>query len=246
MRIDVITLFPEMFNSFISYGVISRGVKQNKIILKFWNLRDFAKDKHKTVDDKPYGGGAGMVLKPEPIIRAIRKIKKEEKNIKPWIVYLSPQGKVLNQKLVFELYKKKWLILLCGRYEGIDERVMKFIDEEISIGDYILTGGEVASMVVIEAVCRYVEGVVKEKESLLNESFIGKFLDYPKYTRPRTYMNMKVPQVLLSGDHKKIELYRLKEAIRNTYKKRPDLLKKIKLTSLEQQLLDEVIKEESG
>ncbi len=245
MRIDVITLFPQMFDAFISYGVIARAIKQGKIAVKFWNLRDFAKDKHKTVDDEPYGGGAGMVLKPEPIIRAIRRIKKENKKISPWVVYLSPQGKLLVQPKVFELFKKKWIILLCGRYEGIDERIMRFVDEEISIGDYILTGGEPAAMVLIDAVCRYSKGVVKEKDSLLKESFITKFLDSPQYTRPRSYMGMKVPEVLLSGDHKKIKLFRLKEAIRNTYKKRPELLSKVKLSNLEKHLLNEVIKEEN-
>lgn len=248
MRIDVITLFPQMFEAIKLYGVVARAIREKKITLNLWNLRDFAYDKHKTVDDKPYGGGAGMVLKVEPIVRAIRKIKRTKEHnskISPWIVYLSPQGKLLDQKIVFELYKKKWLVLLCGRYEGIDERAMKFVNDEISIGDYILTGGEPAAIVLIDAVCRYVKGVVKERDSLLKESFIGKFLDHPHYTRPYSYMNMKVPEVLLSGDHKKIALYRLKESIRNTYKKRPEILKKARLTELERKLLEEVIKEES-
>jgi tRNA (guanine37-N1)-methyltransferase len=246
MRIDVITLFPQMFSCVTDYGVISRVVKQKKVNITLWNLRDFTYDKHKTVDDRPYGGGVGMVLKPEPIIRAIRKIKKSEQKLKPYVIYLSPQGKILDQKKVFELYKKKWLIILCGRYEGVDERVTKFVDEEISIGNYILTGGEPAAIVLIDAVCRYVKGVVKEKDSLVKESFISKFLDYPQYTRPRSYMNMKVPDVLLSGDHKKIEFFRLKEAIRNTYKKHPELLSSKKLTKLESELLKEVIAEERG
>lgn len=248
MRIDVITLLPQMFDSFFSCGVISRAIKSGRIKLNIWNLRDFAYDKHKTVDDRPYGGGAGMVLKPEPIIRAIRRIKRdktEKTNVEPYVIYLSPQGKVLNQKKVLELYKKKWLILLCGRYEGVDERVMRYVDEEISVGEYVLTGGEPAAVVVIDAVCRYVKGVVKERNSLLKETFLTKFLDYPQYTRPRSYMNMRVPEVLLSGDHKKIELYRLKEAIRNTYRKRPDILSQVKLSKLEQKLLQEVILEES-
>ncbi|MEN3013920.1 MAG: tRNA (guanosine(37)-N1)-methyltransferase TrmD [Endomicrobiia bacterium] len=246
MRIDVITLFPQMLETIKLYGVISKGIKEKKIILNLWNLRDFAYDKHRTVDDRPYGGGAGMVLKVEPIVRAIRKIKKESKKTKPYVIYLSPQGKILNQKIAFELYKKKWLIILCGRYEGVDERVMRFVDDEISIGNYILTGGEPAAIVLIDAVCRYVKGVIKEKESLYKESFISKFLDYPQYTRPYSYMNMKVPDILLSGDHKKIQLYRLKEAIRNTYRKRRELLDNIKLNSLEKKLLNEVIKEEKG
>lgn len=245
MRIDIITIFPKIFDPIFEYGVISRAVKNNKIELKVWNLRDFAYDEHRTVDDRPYGGGSGMVLKPEPIIRAIRKIKKEKDSIKPWIIYLSPQGKVLQQNKVFDLYKKNWLILICGRYEGIDERVMKFVDEEISVGNYILTGGEIPAMVLIDSVCRYVKGVVKKRESKYKESFLSKFLDYPQYTRPYSYMNMSVPDILLSGNHKEINLYRLKEAIRNTYRKRPELLTNLKLNKLEKKLLEEVIKEES-
>lgn len=246
MRIDLITIFPKIFNPIFEYGIVARALKKDKIVLKVWDLRDFAYDKHKTVDDKPYGGGSGMVLKPEPIIRAIKKIKKEKSSITPWVIYLSPQGKLLNQKKVFELYKKKWLILICGRYEGIDERVMKFVDEEVSIGDYVLTGGEIPAMVLIDSVFRYVKGVVKKKDSKYKESFLSKFLDYPQYTRPYSYMNMRVPKILLSGNHKEIELYRLKEAIRNTYIKRQDLLKNLKLNNLEKKLLEEVIKEENA
>ncbi len=244
MRIDVITIFPKIFNSIFEYGVISRAVKNNKIDLKVWDLRDFAYDKHRTVDDRPYGGGCGMVLKPEPIIRAIRKIKKEKDMINPWIIYLSPQGRLLEQKKVLELYKKDWLILICGRYEGIDERVMKFVDEEISVGNYILTGGEIPAMVLIDSVCRYVKGVIKRRDSKYKESFLSKFLDYPQYTRPYSYMNIKVPKILLSGNHKEIYLYRLKEAIRNTYRKKTELLTNLKLSKLEKKFLEEVIKEE--
>lgn len=245
MRFDIITIFPQMFEYVFEYGVVGRGIKDGKIVVKIWNLRDFAYDKHRTVDDEPYGGGAGMILKPEPLIRAIRRIKKEKfQNRKPWVIYLSPQGEVLSQKKAFELCKKKWLVLICGRYEGIDARVMKFVDEEVSIGDYILTGGEIPAMVLVDVVSRYVKGIVKEKESLYKESFLGKFLDYPNFTRPRSYIGMKVPDVLLSGDHKKIALYRLKEAIRSTYKKRPDLLESVKLNNIEKKLLKEVIEEE--
>ncbi len=244
MRIDVITVLPKIFDSVMNYGIISRGIKNGKILVNIYDLHDFAKDKHRTVDDRPYGGGPGMVLKPEPIVRAINKIKKENKNKKPWIIYVSPQGKLLTQQKVYELYKKKWLVIICGRYEGIDERVLKFVNEEISIGDYILTGGEIPAMVLIDSVCRYVKGVVKQQGSLKDESFIKKFLDYPQYTRPYKFYNMRVPDVLLSGDHKKIALFRLKESIRNTYKKRPEIIEKIKLTKTEKMLLEEVIKEE--
>jgi len=246
MKFDIITIFPQMFEYIFEYGVVGRGIKDSKITVKIWDLRVFAYDKHKTVDDEPYGGGAGMILKPEPLIRAVRRIRKEKFcDKRPWVIYLSPQGEVLSQKKAFELYKKKWLVLICGRYEGIDARVMKFVDEEISIGDYMLTGGEIPAMVLVDVVSRYVKGIVKEKESLYKESFLGKFLDYPSYTRPRSYIGMKVPEVLLSGDHKKIELYRLKEAIRSTYKKRPDLLKNAKLSNIEKKLLKEVIEEEN-
>lgn len=239
MRIDIVTVLPQMFDSVFDYGVLGRAIKSGKVKINIYDLHDFAVDKHKTVDDKPYGGGSGMVLKPEPIYRAIKKINV---NKKAYVIYLSPQGKVLTQKKVFELYKKKWLIILCGRYEGIDERVMSYVDEEISIGDYILTGGEIPAMVLVDSVCRYVKGVVKEKSSLLKESFLGKFLDYPQYTRPYKFLNKTVPKVLVSGNHKEIELYRLKESIRNTYKKRPELLQKIKLTPLEKQILEEIKK----
>lgn len=244
MRIDVLTVLPGMFSSLFSYGVISRGIREGKIVLNVHDLHDFSLDKHKTVDDRPYGGGAGMVLKPEPIIRAIKRIQKTDTKKKPYVIYMSPQGKLLTQNKVYEIYKKQWIIILCGRYEGVDNRVMKFVDEEISIGDYILSGGEIPAAVLIDSVCRYVKGVVKEKDSLKNESFIGKFLDYPQYTRPYKYLGMKVPDVLLSGDHKKIVLYRLKEAIRNTYRKRADLLEKVKLSKEERKLLSEVVKEE--
>jgi len=238
MRIDIITVLPKIFDSVFSYGVVGRAIKNGKVELNIHDLHDYALDKHKTVDDKPYGGGSGMVLKPEPIYRAIKKINIGKR---AYVIYLSPQGKVLNQKKVFELYKKKWLIILCGRYEGVDERVMSYIDEEISIGDYVLTGGEIPSMVLVDAVCRYAKGVVKEKGSLLEESFLKKFLDFPQYTRPYKFLNKTVPKVLLSGNHKEIEFYRLKESIKNTYKKRPELLKKIKLTKTEKQILEKIV-----
>ncbi|MFQ3675945.1 MAG: tRNA (guanosine(37)-N1)-methyltransferase TrmD [Endomicrobiia bacterium] len=238
MRIDIITVLPKIFDSVFNYGVIGRAIKNGKIKLNIHDLHNYSLDKHKMVDDKPYGGGSGMVLKPEPIYRAIKKINVDKK---AYVIYLSPQGKVLDQKKVFELYKKKWLIIICGRYEGIDERVMSYINEEISIGDYVLTGGEIPAMVLVDAVCRYTRGVVKEKSSLLKESFVGKFLDFPQYTRPYKFLNKTVPKVLFSGNHKEIEFYRLKESIKNTYKKRPELLKKIKLTKVEKQILEEIV-----
>ncbi len=243
MNIDVVTIFPEMFNCVFSYGVISRAIKTGKINFNVHNLRDYAYDKHKIVDDKPYGGGCGMVLKPEPICRAIKKIKSKKK---VYVVYMSPQGKILTQSKVFELYNKKSLIILCGRYEGVDERVMQYVDEEVSIGDYVLTGGEIPAMVLIDSVCRYVEGVVKEKGSLEKESFLNKFLDYPQYTRPYKYLGKSVPKILVSGNHKGIELYRKKESIRNTFKKRPDLLEKVCLTEEESKILSEIIMEEKN
>ncbi|OIO75563.1 MAG: tRNA (guanosine(37)-N1)-methyltransferase TrmD [Elusimicrobia bacterium CG1_02_37_114] len=230
MKIDIITLFPDMFDSPFAESIVRRASKKGIIQINTHNLRDFATDKRRTVDDKPYGGGAGMVLKPEPVYRAIRKIKSKNKGTeKSKILFLSPQGKLFDQKKAKELAKEKHLILICGHYEDIDARIMKFMDEEISIGDYVLTGGELPAMVLVDAVVRLIPGVVKEKESVIQDSFYSGLLDYPHYTRPRVFRKMKVPEALLSGNHEKIRLWRLKEALRNTYNKRPGLLKKTKM-----------------
>ena len=219
MKFDVLTLFPEMFNC-LNESILGRAIEKDLININLINIRDFSKDKHKKVDDTPYGGGAGMVIKPDVVYDAYQSVKDENAKV----IYMSPQGKTLTQEKVRELAKEKELTILCGHYEGFDERIKTLIDEEISIGDYVLTGGEIAAMAVVDSVTRLVPGVINE-ESLKSESFTDNLLDYPVYTKPSIYRGMAVPEVLLSGDHKKIEEYRYNERIRVTKEKRPDLMK---------------------
>ncbi len=231
---DIITIFPEMFKSVFSESIIKRAIKKKKIEINIFNLRDFSSDKHKKVDDKPYGGGAGMVMKPEPIFRAIEYVKSERAifmggaNQKSKVILLTPQGERLTQGLANKLSKLRHLILICGHYEGVDERVRKYlVDLEISIGDYVLTGGEIPAMVLVDCITRLIPGVLGEKESLTFESFQGNLLEYPQYTRPKAYRGLKVPEVLLSGNHKRIEKWKRHQALKITKQKRPDLLKRI-------------------
>ena len=221
MQFDVLTLFPEMFEP-IKQSILGKAIENEKIKLKLVNIRDFSKDKHKKVDDTPYGGGAGMVMKPDVVYDAYKSVYEENAKV----IYLSPQGKTLNQKKVEELSKEKHLILLCGHYEGIDQRVIdKIVDEEISIGDYVLTGGEIPAMVLIDTVSRYIDGVLNQ-ESIKEESFSQGLLEYPQYTRPEIFEGEKVPEILLSGHHENIEKWRQEQALKITKQKRPDLLKK--------------------
>ncbi len=219
MKIDVLTLFPDMFLEFKKESIIGRAIKDSKVIINIHNIRDYTLDKHNRVDDYPYGGGQGMVLMVEPIKRAIDSVRTSES----LIIMLTPQGKQYNQKKAYELTKYKHIILLCGHYEGFDERIRTFVDLELSIGDYVLTGGELASMVIIDSVVRLLDGVIKE-DSHLNDSFSDNLLDYPVYTHPAIYENMKVPDVLLSGNHALIDKWRREQSIKNTKNKRPDLL----------------------
>ena len=220
MKFDVLTLFPEMFE-ILNQSIIGKAIEKDLIDIHLINIRDFSKDKHKKVDDTPYGGGAGMVMKPDVVYDAYQSIK--DRNAK--VIYMSPQGKPLNQDKVEELSKENHLIILCGHYEGIDQRVLdKIVDEEISIGDYVLTGGEIPAMVLIDSVSRYVEGVLKE-DSIKEESFSNGLLEYPQYTRPEVFEGMKVPEVLLSGHHENIEKWRKEKSLEMTKKKRPDILK---------------------
>ena len=222
MKFDVLTLFPEMFEA-LDESIIGRAKEKELIEINLINIRDFSKDKHKKVDDTPYGGGAGMVMMPDVVYDAYSSVTDKE-NAK--VIYLSPQGKVLNQEKVKELSKENHLILLCGHYEGIDQRVLdEIVDEEISIGDYVLTGGELPAMVLIDSVSRYVKGVLKEK-SVAEESFSNnKLLEYPQYTRPEEFRGKRVPEVLISGHHENIKKWREEKALEVTKKKRPDLLK---------------------
>ena len=222
MKFDIITLFPEMFSAIKEEGVISRALKNSIISMREWQLRDFSSNKYKNVDDKPYGGGAGMVMQVKPIRDCLAKIKELEPNTK--VIYLSPQGEPLNQKLVEELSKFNSLTLLCGRYDGVDERVIENdVDFEVSIGDYVISGGELASMVLIDAVSRRLDNVLGNKDSL-NDSFADNLLDYHHYTRPESIDGESVPEVLLSGNQAKIDAWRLEQAIKKTKQKRPDIL----------------------
>jgi len=224
MQFDVITLFPEMFSAIKDEGVIARSIKKSLLSVNTYQLRDFSNNKHRNIDDKPYGGGAGMVMQVKPIRDCINKIKQDKPKTK--VIYLSPQGKKLTHKLAKELSTLGSITLLCGRYEGIDERVIKHdIDMEISIGDYVISGGELAAMVLIDAVSRQIPGVLGNQESL-NDSFADGILDYPHYTRPEVIDEQKVPDILLSGHQANIDAWRQSQAIQNTQKKRKDLVKK--------------------
>lgn len=226
MRFDVLTLFPEMFE-IMNSSIIGRAIQNKLIDLNLINFRDFSKDKQKHVDDTPYGGGAGMVIKPEPIYDAYTSIVKDL-DYKPKVIYMSPKGKVFTQQMARELSKEKHLIILCGHYEGVDERVVEeIVDEEISIGDYVLTGGELPAMVVIDAISRNIDGVLKE-ESVEDESFSDGLLEYPQYTRPEIFLGRKVPDVLLSGHHANIEKWRLEKSIEITKNRRPELIERRK------------------
>ena len=221
MKFDVLTLFPEMFQAIMD-SLLGRAEEKNLIQINLINIRDFSKDKHKKVDDTPYGGGAGMVMRADVVYDAYKSVQNENAKV----IYLTPQGKKLDQKKVEELSKEKHLILLCGHYEGIDQRVIdKIVDEEISIGDYVLTGGELPAMVLIDSVSRYVEGVLSES-STNEESFSQGLLEYPQYTRPETFEGVKVPEILLSGHHENIKKWREEKSLENTKLKRPDLLEK--------------------
>ena len=234
MKFDVLTLFPEMFEP-VKQSIIGRAVENKLIDINLINIRDFSKEKHKKVDDTPYGGGAGMVIMPDVVYDAYKSLNDE----KAKVIYLSPQGKVLNQRMVEDLSKEEHLILLCGHYEGIDQRVIdKIVDEEVSIGDYVLTGGEIPAMVLMDSVCRYVEGVLR-KDSINEESFSQGLLEYPQYTRPEIFMDARVPEVLLSGHHENIRKWRRKQSLKNTYLKRPQLLDNIELSKEDQKLLIE-------
>ena len=223
MKYSVLTLFPEMFKM-LETSIIGKAIKKELINIDLINIRDFSKNKHKKVDDTPYGGGAGMVIRPDVVYDAYKSIIDENATV----IHLSPKGKVLNQDLVKELSQKEHIILLCGHYEGIDQRVIdEIVDEEISIGDYVLTGGELPALVLIDSVSRYIEGVISE-ESISEESFTDNMLEYPQYTRPEVFHGVRVPEVLTSGNHQNIEKWRKEKSIEITKNRRPDLLSKKK------------------
>jgi tRNA (guanine37-N1)-methyltransferase len=225
MRIDILTIFPKMFQAVLNESIIKRAQAKGKVSIFIHNLRNFSPDSHRKVDDRPFGGGPGMVMRPEPIFNAIEHISSRARSQKPKVILLSPRGIRFNQKISRRLLRYKHLILICGHYEGIDERIRRFlVDEEISIGDYVLTGGELPAMVIVDCIIRMIPGVLGEKKSLQFESFEGNLLEYPQYTRPARYKGMRVPAVLLSGDHNKIEQWRQSQALKITRQRRPDLL----------------------
>ena len=236
MKITILTLFPEMFKGFLGESIIKRAIESKILEFNIVNIRDYAFDKHKQVDDSPFGGGAGMLLKPEPLFRALDRLENKGK-----VIFTSPQGKTLNQDLVKKLVEEESITIIAGHYEGIDERVIeKYVDMEISIGDFVLTGGELPAMVIADAVARLIPDVLGNSESYINDSFYNGLLDCPHYTRPAEYEGMKVPEVLLSGHHKNIEKWRKKESLRRTFMRRPDLLEKKEFTKEEQKLLKEI------
>jgi len=237
MDFTVLTLFPELVGSFFEHGMISRGIEKNLISGRCANIRDFSTDRHNTVDDRPYGGGSGMVMQPGPLKAAILSAKKQNPGSK--VVLMTPQGTKFSQAKAQELAsKKQGLIFVCGRYEGIDERVYStLVDEEISIGDYVMTGGELASMVIIDSVARLIPGVLGSIESSKSDSFSNDRLEYAQYTRPEIFEDNKVPEVLLSGNHEKIRAWREKSSLQRTFLKRPDLFEKNKLSDAETKIL---------
>ena len=239
MKIDVLALFPEIFNMLRDYSIVGRAIDSEAIVINAVNIRDFSTDKHKRVDDYPYGGGKGMVMKPEPIYSAIQNCKKDNSRV----IYLSPQGRILTQSLVKELSGEDHLILLAGHYEGVDNRIIEnYVDDEISIGDYVLTGGELPAMVLIDTISRLMPGVLSSEESYEIESHYEGLLEYPQYTRPRVFMGNKVPDVLLSGDHSKINMWRQVSALRTTFMKRPDMLMRMKNPEEQLDLMDSLLK----
>lgn len=248
MKIDILTIFPEMFEGPLTESLIKKAREKKILDIDITDIRSFTDNKHHIVDDRSFGGGPGMVMKPEPAYDALKHLgiqasgKKTEwpsKN-KPLVVYLSPQGKTLDHGMVKRLSEYKHLVLLCGHYEGIDERILKLVNQEISIGDYVLTGGELPAMVLIDTVSRFLPGVVKESGSVEQDSFYNGLLDHPHYTRPSEFNKMKVPAVLLSGNHKEIQKWRMEQSLLNTCKKRPDLLKKLKLTEEQNRILKQI------
>jgi len=239
MHVDILTLFPEMFQGPLNESLLEKAQEKGLLSLNIIDIRDFTTDKHKTADDTPYGGGPGMVMKAEPIQKAISS----KRSAVSRIVLMCPTGQLLTQEKIKSLAKQEHLIIICGHYEGIDERVREMVDEEISIGDYVLTGGELPAMVLIDTVARHIPGVVKEEESVKKDSFYEGLLDYPSYTKPEEFEGKKVPQVLLSGHHAEIDRWRRRESLRRTLFRRPDLLAKAELSEEDCKLLEKIIEE---
>jgi tRNA (guanine37-N1)-methyltransferase len=238
MIFDILTLFPEMLCSPFEGSIIGKAREAGLIQVNLYNIRDYAEGKHRVTDDYPYGGGKGMIMKPDPIIRGIKAIQAD--NPEARTILMTPQGYLLRQEVVKRLAQQSHLILICGRYEGVDERVRDIVDEEISIGDYVLTGGESAALVIVDAVSRLIPGVLGNEGASEDDSFSKGLLEYPQYTRPRVFAGKEVPEILLSGDHQAIERWRRKEALRRTSERRPDLLSQAGLSKEDYKILDEL------
>lgn len=250
LHFDVVTLFPEMFDAVTESGITARARERLAYQLLTWNPRNFATNSHRTVDDRPYGGGPGMVMMAEPLEKAINAARQRQMSSgvrKPRVIFMSPQGRLYTHALAMELAAEQGIVILAGRYEGVDERLMRrTIDDEISIGDYVISGGELAAMVVMDCVVRQMPGVLGDAESANQDSFVGGLLDHPHYTRPEVYEGEAVPPVLLSGNHAEITRWRLKQALGRTWQRRPDLLEQRELTDVERALLDDFKKEVQG
>lgn len=236
MRFDVLTLFPEMFTGPLDHSIIGRARERGLLDVVFTDIRDFSTDKHRTVDDTPYGGGPGMVMKPEPLFSAVEAVNPDET---AHVILLDPQGAPFTQARAWELARKEHVVLICGHYEGVDERVRTVVDEELSVGDYVLTGGELPAMLIIDAVGRLLPGALGQAASAEQDSFQGFVLDHPQYTRPARFRGLEVPEVLLSGDHGRIRRWRRREALRRTARRRPDLLEKATLSPEERLWLEQ-------
>jgi len=243
IKFDVLSIFPEMFTSPLNFSLLKKAQEKGLLNISLHDIRSWADDKHKMTDDAPYGGGCGMVMKVEPVEKALAAIRSPEDD--PVVVLMTPQGDSFNQKIAAQLAEKKQIIIICGRYEGVDERIREhLVDREISIGDYILTGGELAALVLIDAVSRLIPEVLGNPQSKIGESFSENLLEYPQYTRPASYKGLLVPDVLQSGNHAQIEQWRRRESLKRTYQRRPDLLKKIKLSAEDKKTLEKIKREE--
>jgi len=244
LRVDVVTIFPRMFDPLLAEGVLARGIKSERIRVEVWDLRDFATDRHRSTDDEAYGGGPGMVMLAEPVFRCVDAIRKIDETKRPTVVMTSPQGEIFRHATAQRLRSDGWVVFLCGRYEGFDERIRSVVDLELSLGDFVVSGGELPAMLMIDAISRLVEGVVGNSESVAGDSFFNGLLDYPHYTRPAEIRGLKVPDVLISGHAEKIRLWRKEEALRQTLARRPDLLDGAGLDAESARILQRIREEE--
>lgn len=245
MRVDVLTIFPEIFAGFLDTSIIKRARERGHLEVNLVDIRAYTRNKHRNVDDYPFGGGPGMVMQAEPLFLAVEALLPVDESIRPPVILMSPQGEVFNQELASQLARQEHLILICGHYEGIDERVrIGLVDRELSIGDYILTGGELPAMVVIDAVTRLLPGVLGAPEGATEDSFAMGLLEYPQYTRPRSFRGLEVPEVLLSGNHEEIRRWRRRQALERTWRRRPDLLAGVELSPEDRHMLEEIRRQE--